>query len=48
MSLGVIKELWDMSDMYLRELRKTGVTYYELHCLIAKICDEIPLEEEKR
>ena len=47
MSLGVIKELWDMSDMYLRELRKTGVTYASINDMVKEICDEIPLEEEK-
>ena len=48
MSLGVIKELWDMSEMYLRELRKTGVGYAEMNDMVKKICVEIPLEEGKR
>ena len=40
MSYGVIKELWDMSDMYLRELRKAGVSYASINDMVKKICDE--------
>lgn len=41
-------ERWDVIEIHLRELRKTGVTYAEINDLVKKICDEIPLEEEKR